>query len=113
MCRVQSLATVEALNQVVRVPEVEIADLRALDAHNTEEVSRRHLEGLGVPRRYRELGNFGQLSGVPYCKMRRRTIAIADRIRQHRLCPAPQRRVRGWRRMYGLSHAFGSSESWQ
>src|SRR5215468_4904833 len=64
MCRVQSprLATVEALSQVMRIPEVKVADLRALDAHDTEEVSRRNLECLGVPRRNPELGNFGQLS---------------------------------------------------
>src|SRR6266403_2086320 len=67
MCRVQSprLATVEALSQVRRVPEVEVADLRALDAHYTEEMSRPHLECLGVPRRHHELGNFGQLSARP------------------------------------------------
>ena len=59
MCRVQSprLATVEMLSQVVRVPEVEVANLRALDANNAEEVSCRHLECFGVPRRHRELGN--------------------------------------------------------
>jgi hypothetical protein len=38
MCRVQSprLATVEALSQVMRVPEVEIPDLRALDAYSDD-----------------------------------------------------------------------------
>ena len=51
MCRVQSprLATIEALSQIMRIPEVEIPDLRALDAHNAEEVPRRHLECLGFP----------------------------------------------------------------
>src|SRR5215469_2555223 len=70
MGRVQSprLAAVEALSQVMPVPEVEVADLRALDAHNTEEVSCRHLECLGVPRRNTELGNFGQLSAHPVVK---------------------------------------------
>src|SRR5438477_12773960 len=54
MCRVKSprLATVEALSQVMRVPEVEVADLRALDADNAEEVSCRHLECLGIPWRH-------------------------------------------------------------
>ena len=32
------LATVKTLTQVLRVPEIEVADLRALDAHNAEEV---------------------------------------------------------------------------
>ena len=43
MCRVQSprLATVEALNQVVRVPEVEVPDLRALDASDALQIRRR------------------------------------------------------------------------
>jgi|SRR6516162_6334020 len=64
MCSVQSprLAAVEALRQVMRVPEVEVSDLRALDADNAEEVSRGRLECLGVPWRHRELGNLGQLS---------------------------------------------------
>src|SRR5215469_16212907 len=47
------LASVEMLSQVMRIPEVEIANLRALDAHNTKEMSRRHLECLGVRRRRR------------------------------------------------------------
>src|ERR1700758_5759365 len=64
MCSVQSprLATVEALSQIMRIPQVEVADLRALDADNLEDVSRRHLECLGLPRRHPELGNFGQRS---------------------------------------------------
>ena len=68
MCRVQSarLATVEALSQIMRVPEVEIPDLRALDAHDPEEVPRRQLECLGFPRRHRELGNFGDLNEHGY-----------------------------------------------
>jgi ATP-dependent DNA ligase len=45
----------------MRVPEVEVPDLWALDADNAEEVSRRHLECLGFPRRHRELGNFRHL----------------------------------------------------
>ena len=38
MCRVQSSrpATVEALSQIMRVPEVEVPDLWTLDAHNVE-----------------------------------------------------------------------------
>ena len=64
MCRVQSprLTTVKALSQIVRIPEVEVPDLRALEADNTEEVSRRHLECLGYLRQHYELGNVGQLS---------------------------------------------------
>src|SRR6516165_3928916 len=40
----------------MRVPEVEVRNLPALDADNTEEVPRRHLR-----RQHRELGNFGKL----------------------------------------------------
>ena len=59
MCRVQSprFATVEALCQVMRVPEVEVPNLRALEADNTEEVPRRRLERLGLPRRHGELAD--------------------------------------------------------
>src|SRR5215468_2943818 len=98
MCRMQSprLATVETLSQVMRVPEIEVADLRALDAHNAEEVSRRHLECLGVPRRHRELGNLGQLTARPVVKRGIERWQLLDRIRQHRRRPAPRRRVRGW-----------------
>src|SRR6516162_8557071 len=115
MCRVQGprLATVEAFCQVMRVPEVEVPNLRALDAHNAEEVSRRHLECLGVPRRHRELGNFGQLSPCLVVKRGVKRWQLLDRIRQHRGCSAPRRRVRGWRRMCGLRHTFSSSASRQ
>jgi len=63
MCRVKSsrLAAVEALCPVMRIPQVEVADLRALDADNGEEVARRHLECVGVARQRHELGKFGQL----------------------------------------------------
>src|SRR5580704_9879902 len=106
-------ATVEALSQVMCVPEVEVADLRALDAHNTEEVPRRHLECLGVPWRYRELGNFGQLSARPVVKRGIKRRQLLDRIRQHRRCLTPRRRVRGWRRKCGPRHALSSPESRQ
>src|SRR6516164_2158258 len=101
MRRVQSprLATIEALGQVMRVPEVEVADLWALDAHNAEEVSRRHLECLGVPWRHHDLGNFGQLIARFVVKRGVERWQLLDRIRQHRYCPAPCRRVRRWRRM--------------
>src|SRR5580693_5648824 len=106
MCRVKSprLATVEALSQVMRVPEVEVADLRALDADNAEEVSCRHLERLGVPRRHRELGNFRQLSARPVVKRGVERWQLLNRIRQYRQCPAPRLGVRGWRRMCALRH---------
>src|SRR5580704_13900153 len=101
MCRVKSprLATVEALSQVMRVPEAEVADLRALDADNAEEVSRQHLERLGVPRRHRELGNLGELSARLVVKRGVERWQLLDRIRQQRQCPAPRLRVRGWHRM--------------
>ena len=59
------LAALEALGQVMRIPEVEVPDLWALDAQNAEEVPCRHLECLGFPRRHRELDNFGHLSPCP------------------------------------------------
>src|SRR6516165_1963606 len=113
MCRVQSprFATVEALCQVMRVPEVEVPNLRALDADNAEEVPRRHLECFGFPRQHRELGNIGKLSACRVVKRGVERWQLLDRIRQHRRCPAPRRRVRGWRRMCGLRHTFSSSES--
>jgi hypothetical protein len=42
--------------------------LRAFYAHDTEKVSRRHLECPGVPGRHLELGNYGQLSAGPVVK---------------------------------------------
>src|SRR5258708_40188116 len=97
MCCVQSprLTTVEALSQVMRVPEVDVADLRALDAQNTEELSRPHLECPGVPRWHRELGNFGQLSARPIVETGVERRQLLDRIRQHRRVPAPPRPARG------------------
>src|SRR6516162_4849664 len=112
MCRMQSprLATVEALGQVMRVPEVEIADLRALDTDYTEEVSRPHLECPGIPGRHRELGNFRQLSARPVVKRGVERWQLLDRIRQHRRCPASLGRVRGWHRMCRLCHGLSSSK---
>src|SRR5690349_9656991 len=115
MCRVQSprLPAVEALSQVMRVPKIEVADLRALDTYNTEEVSRRHLECLGVPRRHRELGNFGQVSPCAIVKCGVKRWQLLDRICQHRRCLAPRRCVRGWRRKREIRHALSASESRQ
>src|SRR5947207_2862927 len=111
MCRVQGprLATVEALSKVMRVPEVEVADLRALNAQDTEKVSRRHLECAGLPRRHGELGNFGQLGARPVVKRGIEQGQLLDRIRQHRWCPAPCRRVRGWRGVCGFRQSVSSS----
>src|ERR1700746_1680170 len=45
---------------------------------------------------------FEQLSARPVVKRGVERRQLVDRIRQHRWCPAPRRRVRGWRRMCGL-----------
>src|SRR5215472_11428088 len=113
MCRMQSprLAAVEALGQVMRIPEVEVSDLRTLDTDNAEEVTCRDLERLGLPRRHHDVGNFGQLGARPVVKRGIERWRLLDRICQHRRCAAPRRCVRGWRRMYGLRHALSSSES--
>src|SRR4051794_9044962 len=42
------LAREEALREIVRVPEIEIADLRALDADDAKDVSGRHAERAGL-----------------------------------------------------------------
>src|SRR5215471_5834794 len=84
MCRMQSprLAAVEAFSQVMRVPEVEVADLRALDAHNSEEMSHLHLECLGVTRR-RTMANARpntSAPAVPRAAQRRPEVASCMRI---------------------------------
>ena len=53
------LAAEEALAKIMRVPQVQITDLRALDADDTKERSGRHFEGFAVARRHRYLGNPG------------------------------------------------------
>src|SRR6516164_11479754 len=65
MCRVQSsrLATVEALSQVMRVPEVEIPDLRALVAHHDRRQAG-HLWRLWRGRLNPWIG-FAPLNGLP------------------------------------------------
>jgi len=68
------------------------------------------LECFGIPRWHRELGTFGQLSARPVVKRGVERWQLPNRIRQHRRCPAPRRCVRGWRRMYGLRHAFSSQK---
>src|SRR5215471_3407802 len=111
MRRMQSprLAAVETLSQVMRVPEIEVADVRALDAHNAEEVSRRHLECRGVPRRHRELGNLAQLGARLVVKRGVERWQLLERIGQHRRCSAPHRRIWRWCRMCALCQSLNPS----
>src|SRR6516164_11667509 len=82
MGRVQSarLATVEALCQVMRVPEVQVPDLRALYADNAEEVPRRHLKCHGLARQHHKLGNVGQLSACRVVELGVERWQLIDRI---------------------------------
>ena len=61
MGRVQlpSLGGVEPLLEIVGVPEVQVADLGALNAPDAEEMSRWNLEGFAVPRGDEDLVGFG------------------------------------------------------
>ncbi|MBB4372835.1 hypothetical protein GGD63_005647 [Bradyrhizobium sp. cir1] len=49
------LAAEEALGEIVRVPEIEVADLRAFDANDAEELAARHAKGTGIAWRHDEL----------------------------------------------------------
>ena len=66
MCRVQSprLATIEALSQIMRIPEVEIPDLRALVAHHDRRQAG-HLWRLWRGRLNPWIG-FAPLNGLPH-----------------------------------------------
>ena len=59
MGRVQraGLAGEEAFAKVVRVPQVQIADLRALDADNAKQMPGRHAERARVARRHDGFGD--------------------------------------------------------
>ena len=52
------LAAEEMLRQVVLVPQVEVADLGTLDAHDANEMARGHSECTPLARRDNELGDF-------------------------------------------------------
>src|SRR5690242_18533163 len=56
------LGTPEALSEIARVPEIEIADLRPLDADDAEKVSRRHFEGTTIAGRYGDLAHLGKIA---------------------------------------------------
>ena len=49
------LAAEEALGEIVRIPEIEVADLRAFDADDAEELPARHAKGAGIAGRHHEL----------------------------------------------------------
>jgi hypothetical protein len=69
----------ETLCWIMRIPEVEVRNMPALDADNTEEVARRHLECLSLPRQHREIGNFGKLirAAPPLTSPIRERIAVS------------------------------------
>src|SRR5450631_325273 len=46
------LAAEEALGEIVRVPEIEVADLGAFETDDAEELATRHAKGPGVARRH-------------------------------------------------------------
>ncbi len=54
MCRVEGtrLAAEEAFGQVMRIPKVEIANLRPLCRDDPEQMARRNLKGSGVTGRH-------------------------------------------------------------
>ena len=54
------LAAEEAFGEVVGVPQVEVADLRAFDADDPEEVTGRDLERHRLARRHDDFGGLGQ-----------------------------------------------------
>ena len=47
------LAAEEALGEIVRVPEIEIADLGAFDADDAKELAARHAKCAGIAGRHR------------------------------------------------------------
>mmetsp|Transcript_99527 Transcript_99527/g.310083 ORF Transcript_99527/g.310083 Transcript_99527/m.310083 type:complete len:316 (+) Transcript_99527:92-1039(+) len=59
------LAREEALREVVRVIQVEVADLRALAGHDAEELPGAHLESAGVPRWHHDLPGQSQVAPRP------------------------------------------------
>src|ERR1044072_3335559 len=56
------LAGEEALRKIVRTPQVEIADLRTLDADDPEDVTGRHFEGARLARQDDGFGDLGQVA---------------------------------------------------
>src|SRR5580704_12413023 len=78
------LAAEESLREIMRVPEVEVADLRPLDADDAEDVACRHAEASGIPRRHDHLGDFrhsGSQLAIEPGVIGREAIARVDRDR--------------------------------
>src|SRR5207237_10798812 len=64
MGRVQraGLAGEKAFGKIARIPQVEIADLRAVDADNAKQMPGGDLEGARVARRHDRLGDEGRIA---------------------------------------------------
>jgi hypothetical protein len=82
------LAAEETLGQIVRIPKVEITDLRAIDADDAENMPGGDYEGPRVTRRHKDLASPAQ--AVPYPRVESRVIGRQPRhrIADHgRRCP--------------------------
>ena len=100
------LAAEEALRQVVRVPQVKVADLRAFDADDAEELSRGHAECPRLARRHHQLGDLRQPGARRVVERRIERRQFLHRIGHHRRRAAPRRRVRRCRRLSWSCHVF-------
>src|SRR4051812_23732036 len=85
------LAAVEMLRQIVCIPQIEIADLRTLDADDSEEMTGRYAKNSRVARRHDGFGNLGQLQSRAFVELpvvgRQHVHRVAyDRTRGPALC---------------------------
>src|SRR3954467_1596002 len=87
------LAREEALREIVRVPEIEIADLRALDADDAKDVSGRRAEGARLPRRDDGFRDFCEVT--PHGFVKRAVIGreLVDGVADDRACGAALRGI--------------------
>src|SRR5206468_3117991 len=52
----------EALREIVRVPQIEVADLRAFDGNDAKQMAGRHGEGARIARRHDGFGDFDEIA---------------------------------------------------
>src|SRR5690242_19785641 len=93
------LAAEEALRQVASVPQVEVADLRALWAGDAKKMAGGHGEGASIARWYDRLGDLSHFAAGGLVKGRVERRQVFNRIVDDALGTAPLRGIgRRWRR---------------
>ena len=98
----------EALAEVVCIPQVQIADLRSLDADDSKQMAGRHLEGARLARRHDGFGNLGEIA--PHVVVERAVVGreLVDGVDDNGWRCTPRGCIGGWLALGVRSHSVVS-----